>query len=750
MNDTALDQLLQQAVALHRGGRLQDAERLYRNILQARPHHASANHNLGILALAARAPLIALPLLKHALDAEPSVEQFWRSYLQALIAAGQFTQVEQLLVAAPLQFRQALDRHFNTPLQAARTRQLRSLFEDGRLEEAVVAAKALLARQPGDANVLGNLAVILRQQGKLQDAAAAYENAIALHPHIAEFHANYSVCLLALDEPQQALLRAEQALHLAPQQIGALVNRGNALAALGRLDEAVSTYYQALGINPQLLNALISVGDVLNRQGRYVQAQVHAEHALAIDPDQVDALIVLGTALQRQEHVAGAIAAFRRVVALRPADAKTHTTLLFLLMHDETQAPANVLAAHLAFADHFEKPLRPQWPLHRNTREPHRRIRVGFVSGDLHNHSVASFIEPVWANLDPVVLDVWVYANNQQEDAVTQRLRQHVAHWQKVDLFSDEQLAVQIQADSIDILIDLSGHTEHNRLLVFARKPAPVQATWIGYPGTTGMSSIDYLICDPFNAPQGFYERYYSERFARLPSTGAFAPPASAPPVNALPALQNGYVTFASFNRISKLGDGVVQAWSRVLDGVPGSRLMLANVDSMVLGQQLIARFARHGIAAERLRVSARVNLNEYLALHQQVDIILDTWPYTGGTTSNHAVWMGVPVVTLRGPSRAHCQSAAVLGRTGLHDWIADDVDSFVRLAVEHAADLQGLAITREGMRARWQASPWREASTVARGLEAGVRVMWQRWCAGLTAEHFEVPAAVVSVEHHV
>ena len=751
MTDAALDQLLRQAIALHRGGQLQDAERLYRTIVQTRPQHASANHNLGILALAAHAPLIALPLLKRALDAEPGVEQFWQSYLQALIAASQLTQAEQLLVAAPLQFRQHLDSHFNTPLQAARTRQLGSLFEEGRLEEAVVAARALLARRPDDANVLGNLAVILRQQGKLQEAAAVYEQAIDLHPLIAELHANYGFCLLAMNDPQQALHRAEQALYLAPQHLGALVNRGNALKALGRLDEAVSAYRQALGINPNLLSALISLGELLNRKNQPAQAQVHAEQALTVEPDNADALIILGTALQKQEHVTGAIAAFRRVVVLRPTDAKTHTTLLFLLMHDETQAPADVLAAHLAFADCFEKPLRPHWPAHSNTREPHRRLRVGFVSGDLCNHAVAHFIEPVWANLDPAVLDVWVYANNPHEDAVTQRLRPLVANWQRVESLSDEQLAAQVQADRVDILIDLSGHTELNRLLVFARKPAPVQATWIGYPGTTGLSSIDYLICDPFNAPQGFYERYYSERFARLPSTGAFAPASGAPLVNALPALHNGYVTFASFNRISKLGDNVVQAWSRVLQGVPGSHLLLAHLDSDALGQQLLIRFARYGIAAERLRLLPRVGLNEYLALHQQVDIILDTWPYTGGTTSNHAVWMGVPVVTLRGPSRAHCQSAAVLGRTGLDEWIADDVDSFVRLAVQHAADLQGLASLRAGMRARWQASPWRQAGTVARGFEAGVRVMWHRWCAGLPAEHFKVPvAAVVPGEQHV
>lgn len=738
------DQLLQRAIVLHRAGQGQEAERLYRLIVQHQPEHPSANHNLGILALAAHTPEAALPWLKRALDAAPGTEQFWQSYLQALISAGQLTQAEQLLSAAPLQHRQTLTSYFKSQLQAARTEQLARLFAQGLLAEATVAARALLALSPGDATVLGNLAVILRQQGQLHEAAALYTQAIALHPHSAELHANFGFCLLALNDPQHALLRAEHALQLEPQHLGAQVNRGNALKALGRFDEALDAYRQALRINPQQLSARISLGALLNRQNQPVEAQLHAEQALSIKPDDADALIVLGTALQKQDLVAHAIAAFRRVVALRPADVKTHTTLLFLLMHDETQQPAEVFAAHLAFADCFEKPLRAQWPAHRNNRDPQRRLRVGFVSGDLCNHAVAHFIEPVWANLDPAVLDIWVYANNPREDAVTQRLRQSVPHWQTVDSLSDEKLAAQIQHDRIDILIDLSGHTELNRLLTFARKPAPVQATWIGYPGTTGLRSIDYLICDPFNAPHGFYERYYSEHFARLPSTGAFAPAPGAPPVNALPALHNGYVTFASFNRIGKLGDRVVQAWSCVLHGVPGACLLLGHVDSDGQGQQLIARFARHGIAPERLRILPRVSLNQYLALHQQVDILLDTWPYTGGTTSNHALWMGVPVVTLRGPSRAHCQSSAVLGRTGLGDWVADDVDSFVRLAVQHAADLPALAQLRQGMRARWHASPWRQASTVARGLEAGLRVMWQRWCAERPAEPFEIQADTV------
>jgi len=316
--------------------------------------------------------------------------------------------------------------------------------------------------------------------------------------------------------------------------------------------------------------------------------------------------------------------------------------------------------------------------------------------------------------------------------------------WRQVESLSDHALADQIRADGIDVLFDLSGHSRHNRLLTFARKPAPLQVTWIGYPNTTGLRAMDYVLADRFNAPQGLYEPFYLEKFARLPSSGTFAPAHGAPPVNGLPALRNGFVTFGSFNNTSKLGDQVIAAWSRVLRAVPGSRLLMGNVTAPALARQLEERFGRHGIGADRLTFKPHLPVHDYLALHHEVDLILDTWPYTGGTTTNHALWMGVPVVTLQGPSRSHCQCAAVLGRMGLQDWVAMDENAFVALAVLWANAPLALSDLRAGMRERWQTAPLRQPATVARGLEQAVRVMWQRWCAGLPADDFEISAQAV------
>jgi predicted O-linked N-acetylglucosamine transferase (SPINDLY family) len=366
---------------------------------------------------------------------------------------------------------------------------------------------------------------------------------------------------------------------------------------------------------------------------------------------------------------------------------------------------------------------------------------VGFISGDLRHHAVAGFIEPVWRALAGGSLEVWVYSNTPVEDRVSARLREHVLQWQQVFGLPDADLVSRIRADEIDILIDLSGHTAHNRLSALAYKPAPIQVSWIGYPGTTGLEAIDYLLCDPFNAPPGLYEQFYTEKFARLPSTGAFAPAREAPPVSTLPALANGYITFGSFNHPNKIGAAVLAAWAEVLRAVPDSCLLIANMSDPAQQQRLTATLVGHGIAAVRLRFSPRLSLPDYLALHQEVDLLLDTWPYTGGTTSNHAVWMGVPVVTLRGPSRCHCQSAAVMERVGLAAWVADDVAGYVRIARQQAEDVAGLAALGASLRQRWQDSPWRDSTAIAGWLEQGLRAMWQRWCQGLPAEHFQIMA---------
>lgn len=530
-----------------------------------------------------------------------------------------------------------------------------------------------------------------------------------------------------------------KALMLRQDFADALCNLGGALGQAGQEAEAVVCLRRAVARRPEFPEAWANLGGVLSRQQLHAQAEECFRRALASRPGVPQVHAALAQSLYEQAKPREAMAASRQALALAPQSATLHSVLLFQQMHDPELDPEACRDSHFEFARRFEQPLRAHWTPHPNDRDPERRLKVGFVSGDLYEHPVAAFIGPVWEALSRDAIELHVYSNGPRRDAATERLRSLAARWNDIASLDDEQVAGRVRADGIDILVDLSGHTAYNRLLAFARKPAPVQATWIGYPGTTGLESVDYLICDPFNAPHGLYERYYRESFVRLPSAVAFEPPRDAPDVNPLPALRTGGITFGSFNRPAKLREPVIEAWCRILEALPRSRMLIGYVDHLALRASLQQQFAAHGIAPERLTFRAKTTLAEYLAAHHEVDIVLDAWPYSGGTTSNHALWMGVPLVTLRGPSRAHCQGAAAMRRLGLADWIADDVDRFVATAVARAGDLDALARLRGDMRRRWLQSPWLDRAAVARSLEGGLRLMWRRWCDGLGPAHIDV-----------
>ena len=610
----------------------------------------------------------------------------------------------------------------------------------GRSAHALAPMQKAAALLPSDAEAHSNLGVALKDLGQLDAAVASYRRALEIKPDLAEAHNNLGAALKDLEQLDAAVASYRRALEIKPDFAEAHSNLGAALKDVGQLDSAVATYRRALEIKPDFAEAHSNLGNALQDLVQLDAAVASYRRALEIKPDLAEAHYNLGNALQDLVQLDAAVASYRRALEIKPDFDKAHSNLLFCLSHDATVDAETLFAEHCRFGGQFEVPLRAGWPQHTNSRNPERRLQVGFVSGDLRNHSVASFIEPVLAHLSGhPQLSLHAYSNHAIEDAVTQRLRGYLTHWHPIVGLSDVALAQKVREDGIDILIDLSGHTAKNRLLTFARKPAPIQITWIGYPNTTGLQAMDYVLKDRFNAPYGAYERYYVEKLARLPSSGTFLPAKDAPPVNDLPALSNGSVTFGSFNRSSKLGDGVIALWSQVLRAVPGSRLLVGSVGEGSLRANLMERFARCGVAADRLMFQPRMVMSAYLALHHQVDFILDTFPYTGGTTTSHALWMGVPVLTMTGPSSMQCQCAGMLRRVGLTDWVAGDAEDFVRRAVGWAGRLDELAGLRAGMRDRLLSSPLRQPATVARGLEAALRVMWRRWCEGLAAECFEV-----------
>lgn len=497
----------------------------------------------------------------------------------------------------------------------------------------------------------------------------------------------------------------QKSVELSPDDAEAHFNLGCAMIKID-LDQAISSLHLALQINPEYADAHLNLGVCFATSGRQDEAE----------------------------------ASYRRGLELNPDNAGSYSNLLFSRTHNVNVNAKTLFAEHCRFGEYFEAPLRKKWLKHRNSRDTKRCLQVGIVSGDLCHHAVATFIEPVLMHLmHSPQLSLHAYFNHATEDSVTQRLKGYFFHWHAITGLTDADLAEKIRADGIDILIDLSGHTGHNRLLTFARKPSPVQASWLGYPGTTGLTSIDYYLADRFAYPNGKFDDQFTEKIVLLPATAPFLPSEHAPSVNTLPALKNNFVTFGSFNRINKITRPVISLWSKLLRSLPNSRIVLGGMPETGKYDTLIEWFMLEGIAREQLSFYQRGSLNSYLILHHQVDICLDTFPYNGGTTTLHALWMGVPTLTLAGSTTAGRSGACILGHVELEKFVAHDADEFLQKGLFWADNLPELSNIRAGLREHFAKSAIGQPALVAASLEQALRTMWQRWCAGLPPEPFEV-----------
>lgn len=541
------------------------------------------------------------------------------------------------------------------------------------------------------------------------------------------------------DRLEDALRATRRAIALLPDDASTYNNLGAALFKLDRPIEAEASFKKALAIVPAYANARSNLGALLHKADRKQEAELHFKTALTVEPNNARANFHLGELLFSSSRLAEAETYLRRSVSTTPDSAPPLTALLFCLSHHVSVEAHQLLDEHLAFGEQFEARLRADWQPHANSKDPTRTLQVGFVSGDLYDHAVASFLEPVLKFLAPKhTLILHAYYTHTLEDAVTQRLRTYFPHWHAVASLSDVDLANKIRADDIDILFDLSGHTARNRLLTFARKPAPIQVSWIGYPGTTGLQAMDYRICDRFWLPPGEFDWLFTEKLAYLPCGSIFQPSEHAPPVNTLPALENGYVTFGSFNRSNKLNESVIVLWSMLLQAVPTARMVLGGIspDSQT---NLIQTFTQAGIEQSRLTFFPRSTISQYLALHLQVDICLDTFPYNGGTTTDHASWMGVPTLTLAGETPPSRSGARLMALFGLDEFVATSIEDFVSKGLYWAEHLTELSAIRSELRTRFEASDRGQPETFVDKLDVLLRMMWQRWCNDLPPASIEV-----------
>jgi predicted O-linked N-acetylglucosamine transferase (SPINDLY family) len=497
----------------------------------------------------------------------------------------------------------------------------------------------------------------------------------------------------------------------------------------GKFDEALELYRHALRLNPDHAVTRNSLGAALRELGRLGEAEASLRRALCVKPDYADALGNLGIVLWHQARLDEALSHFRAALRIRPDAADIHSNLILTLNYHPGYDARAIQEECSRWNQQHAEPLKKLSQSHSNRPDPKRRLRIGYVSPDFRDHIDSLFIIPLLSNHDHGQYEVFAYANVPRPDAVTQRLQGHVHVWRNTVGLSGQQVADLVRGDQIDILVDLELHVASNQLLVFARKPAPVQVAWLGYPGTTGLSTIDYRLTDPYLDPPGLFDQFYSEESIRLPDTfWCYDPLSEEPSVNGLPALQTGVITFGCLNNFCKVNEGCMALWAKVLRKVPQSRLLLRAPRGQA--QDFVsATCQKEGIALSRIELVDSLPRPEYLRLYNRIDLGLDPLPYNGHTTSLDAFWMGVPTLTLVGSRVVGRAGFSQLCNLGLRELAAQTPGEYVELAARWADDLDRLQELRGSLRERMRNSPLMDGKRFARHAERAYRQMWQRWC---------------------
>ena len=732
MVDVALspDQAFQQAAALHRAGRLGEAEALCAQILSAAGDHADTLNLAGVIAAQSGRSDRAAELIRQAIARDDAVASYHLNLGGVLMQQRRFEDAasayEQALAIKP-GFSDALSNLGN------------ALCGMGRAEEALGYYEQALALTPGAPGTLYNLGNALRDLGRLEEAACRYREALSARPHFPQALSNLGSVLQLMGQADEAVTQLTRALVLNPRSAELLLNLGNALRDLGRLAEAMMRYQQALAFRPNYPEALFNLGVAFQDQSLFGEAIARYERALALRPDYPQALTAIGSALQEQGRLDEAQVYYERAATLDPASGALQN-LVFLQLYRPGARLAGIAAMSRRWRETVSQFPRTHVPP-RGSRQA-QRPRIGCVSGDFFSHTAGLLTIPGIEGLSARGWEISCYSNSRLADGMTDRFRKAAAHWHAIAGISDEALAARMSADGIDMLIDISGHTGKNRLPLFARKPAPIQVAWaVGYPATTGLDTVDYLIADRHQVPPEA-EPFYTEKIVRLPDSYiGFEPPAGADPVSELPALAKGHVTFGSFNVLKKVTPEVIAIWSRILLRLPLARLVMkAPALSCPMTTDLVRRaFADRGVDPARLDLVGRTSRDEHRAWMGKTDIALDPFPYSGGMTTLEALWAGLPVVTMPGETFCSRHSLGYLSVTGLTDFIASDLDDYIERAVALASDPQRLAQWRSELRDRMTSSPLCDIDRFARHFDAALTEIWARWQSGAPPASFDV-----------
>ncbi len=705
--------------ALHTLGRLDEAEDCFHRALALRPIFAEAHNNLGNT-------LAALGRLNEAEDSFHRALGLWPTYPEAHNNLGDALRRLGRLDDAAASFRHAIE------LRPGYWEALGNLGDvlrrQGQLDDAAARFRQLLQSRPNDPYALNSLGATAHEQGRLAEAAACFTRLLLLRPTDPEPRYNLGNVFRQLGRPADAATCYREAIALRPDFALAHNNLGQVEQQLGRPAAAVESFREAARLRPNDPEPSYNLGTALLHQWRLNEAADCLRHAIALRPEFPDAYHNLGNTLKEQGRLHEAIACYQQALRISPDFLLAYSSLLFVKNYLEKEPATSLRELARGFGMRASARVDQAFAQWRETR-PEQPLLVGLVSGDLGNHPVGYFLEGLLREADPARIAFAAFPTQPAEDELTARIKPYFHSWQPIHGLPDAAAAELIHAAGVQVLLDLSGHTANNRLPVFAWRPAPVQASWLGYFATTGVAEIDYVIGDPQVAPPEEAD-HFIEAIWPLPETYfCFTPPAHDIAVSALPAGSTGTMTFGCCNNLAKLNDAVVELWARVLHAVPASRLLLRafQLQDPDVREATRARFAAHGIGDDRLVMEPPSSRADYLRTWHRIDIALDPFPWPGGTTSAEALWMGVPVLTRRG-DRFLSHAGETIARTaGLADWIAEGDDAYVAKAVRFGADREGLAGLRAGLREQVLASPLFDARRFARHFEAALWEMWRR-----------------------
>lgn len=735
-----INDALKKGVEAHKAGKIQEADRFYTAILKVQPKHPDANHNLGVLAVGVGKTEQALPLFKNALETNPSVAQYWLSFIDAFIKLGKTDDAKRLLNQAKARgFENAtfdqLEKQLNgpnfedikEPTQEA-LQPIINLYNQGLYQQVLEQVTDLLQKFSRSVTLYYIKGAAHSRLSQFESAINSYKTALKINPDFAGAYLNMGIALKEQGDFEGAIASYKRALKISPDFAEAHNNLGVVLEDLGRLRGAEAGFREAIRLNPDFAIAYSNLGNALKKFGRLQEAEAGCREAIRLNPDFAEAHSILGAVLKDLGKLQEAEAGFREAIRLNPDFAEARSNLLFTLNYVESVSTGKALEEAKQYGVMVSAKAVPKFSSwHSNPGS--EKLRIGFVSGDFKNHPVGYFIEGLINYLAKRQFDLVAFPTVPKEDELTSRIKPFFQEWLPIYGKNNRNAATLIHDKKIDILIDLAGHSAHNRLPVFSYKPAPIQITWLGYFATTGLPEMDYFIGDPYMSPENEHH-HFTEKVWNLQETWlCLTPPDPSITISPPPLLKNGYITFGCFGHLSKMNKEVIKLWATILQRILNSKLFLKAKqlsDAKVIAD-VQHQFAKYGITADRLIFEGPSSRDEYLKAYNQIDMVLDTFPYPGGTTSSEALWMGVPVLTLKGDRFLSHIGESIAHNSYRTEWIAADKNDYINKAVSFSSDPQLLARIRAEQREMILQAPLFDTKSFTRNFEKALWSMFKR-----------------------